>query len=152
MTTNCNPMKCSHADHAYYVDDDWRCHARTGPGHMTNHGIFAYKTLVFQRVWITVTRSITAQTLKILTDAYTSRIVRVHAKRCYWAVILERIESPTLESHESLECFVCLVCQVCQCLSWKTSLVVKSKIWNLKPNCIYSMLYAICWTTLLSWD
>ena len=46
MTTNCDPMKCSHADHACYLDDDWRCHARTGPGHMTNHGIFAYKTLL----------------------------------------------------------------------------------------------------------
>ena len=36
MTTNCDPMRCSHADHACYLDDDWRCHARTGPGHMTN--------------------------------------------------------------------------------------------------------------------
>ena len=43
MTTNCDPMRCSHADHACYLDDDWRCHARTGPGHMTNHDIFAYK-------------------------------------------------------------------------------------------------------------
>ena len=41
MTTNCDPMRCSHADHACYLDDDWRCHARTGPGHMTNHEIFA---------------------------------------------------------------------------------------------------------------
>ena len=63
----------------------------------------------------------------------------IHTKRCYWAVILERIASRTLESHESIECLVCLVCQVCQCLSWKRKLVVKSKIWNLKPNCIYSM-------------
>ena len=86
-------------------------------------------------------------TYRRIHKSYCSR--PIHAKRCYWAVILERIESPTLESYESLEC---LVCQVCQCLSWKTSLVVKSKIWNLKPNCIYSMLYAICWTTLLSWD
>ena len=36
MTTNCDSMRCSHADHACYLDDDWRCHARTGPGHMTN--------------------------------------------------------------------------------------------------------------------
>ena len=48
---------------------------------MTNHGIFTYKTLfvsrfVFQRVWITTTRCVMAQTIKILTDAYTSRIVR----------------------------------------------------------------------------
>ena len=46
MTTNCDPMRCSHADHACYVDDDWRCQARTGPDHMTNHEIFAYKTLL----------------------------------------------------------------------------------------------------------
>ena len=73
-------MRCSHADHACYLDDDWRCHARTGPGHMTNHEIFAYNSLVsrflFQCVWITITWSIMAQTLKILTDAYKSRIVR----------------------------------------------------------------------------
>ena len=47
---------------------------------MTNHEIFAYNSLVsrflFQCVWITITWSIMAQTLKILTDAYTSRIVR----------------------------------------------------------------------------
>ena len=66
----------------------------------------------------------------------------MHTKRCYWAVILERTESRTLESHECIECLVCLVCLVCQvrqCLSWKRTLVVKSKIWNLKPNFIYSM-------------
>ena len=38
--------------------------------------IFAISHFIFQRVWITITWSITAQTLKILTDAYTSRIVR----------------------------------------------------------------------------
>ena len=80
MTTNCDPMRCSHADHACYLDDDWRCHAQTGPGHMTNHEIFAYKTLVsrfvFQRIWIAISWSIMAETLKILTDAYTSRIIR----------------------------------------------------------------------------
>ena len=47
---------------------------------MTNHEIFAYNSLVsrflFQCVWITITWSIMAQTLKILTDAYKSRIVR----------------------------------------------------------------------------
>ena len=26
--------RCSHADHVSYLDDDWRCHAQTGPGHM----------------------------------------------------------------------------------------------------------------------
>ena len=42
---DCDLMRCSHADHACYLDDDWRYHARTGPGHMTNNEIFAYKTL-----------------------------------------------------------------------------------------------------------
>ena len=46
MTANCDPMRCSHADHACYLDDDWRCHARTGPGHTMNHEIFAHKTLL----------------------------------------------------------------------------------------------------------
>ena len=63
----------------------------------------------------------------------------IHTKRCYWAVILERMESRTLESHESLQCLVCLVCQVCQCLSRKTYTCCKNQIGNLKPNCIYSM-------------
>ena len=59
-----------------------KTHARTGPGHMTNHEIFFFlgnsfvSRFVFQRVWITITWSIMAQTLKILTDAYKSRIVR----------------------------------------------------------------------------
>ena len=47
---------------------------------MTNQEIFANKTLVsrfvFQRVWMTITWSIIAQMLKILTDVYTSRIAR----------------------------------------------------------------------------
>ena len=43
ITTNCDPMRCSHADHACYLDDDWRCHAQTGPGHMTNHEILLIK-------------------------------------------------------------------------------------------------------------
>ena len=45
MTTNCDPMRCSHADHACYLDDDWRCHARTGPGHMTNTRFLPIKLL-----------------------------------------------------------------------------------------------------------
>ena len=71
----------------------------------------------------------------------------IHAKRCYWALILERIESPTLES---LECLVCPVCQVCQCLSWKTYTCCKKQ--NLKSETKLQILYAICWTTLLPWD
>ena len=33
----------------------------------------------------------------------------IPTKRCYWAVFLERIESRTLESHESLVCLECLL-------------------------------------------
>ena len=54
MTTNRDPMRCSHADHACYLDDDWRCHARTGPGHMTSHEIFAYKTLLSVVLYLNV--------------------------------------------------------------------------------------------------
>ena len=76
----------------------------------------------------------------------------VHTKRCYLAVILERIESRTLESHESLECFVCLVCQVCQCLSWKMQTCCKNQNQNLKSDAKLHILYIIYWTTLLPWD
>ena len=80
MTTNCDPMRCSHTDHACYLDDDWRCHAQTGPGHMTNTRFCSWNSLVscfaFQRIWIAISWSIMAQTRKILTDAYTSRINR----------------------------------------------------------------------------
>ena len=69
-------------------------------------------------------------TYRRIHKSYCSR--PIHTKRCYWAVILERIESRTLESHESLECLVCLVCQVCQCLSWKT--YTRSKKQNLKSE------------------
>ena len=78
------------------------------------------------------------------TDAYTSRIVRGQSilKDVVERYFLERIESRTLESNESLVCLenheslVCLENHeslVCLCL------VEKSKILNLKPNCIYSM-------------
>ena len=84
-------------------------------------------------------------TYRRINKSYCSRPIQ--AKRCYWAVILERIESPTLESHESLEC---LVCQVCQYLSWKTYTCCKKQ--NLKSETKLQILYAICWTTLLPWD
>ena len=123
MTTNCDPIRCSQADHACYFDGDWRCHARTGPGHTTNHEIFAYKTILSVVLYFNVfgLRSPGAlwrkrsKYLQTHTQTYCSR--PIHTKICYWAVILERIESRTLESHESLVCLVCLVCQVWQCLS-----------------------------------
>ena len=55
MTTNCDPMRCSHADHACYLDDDWRCHARTGPGHMTSTRFLPIK-LFWRLSWCTGTR------------------------------------------------------------------------------------------------
>ena len=84
-------------------------------------------------------------TYRRIYKSYYSRLI--HTKRCYWAVILERIETRTLESHESLEC---LVCQVCQCLSWKTFTCCKKQ--NLKSETKLHILYVIHWTTLLPWD
>ena len=34
--------------------DHCRCHARTGPGHMTNHEIFTYKTLLSVVLYLNV--------------------------------------------------------------------------------------------------
>ena len=147
-------MRCSHADHVCYLDDDWRCHARTGPGHLTNHEIFAYKTLLSAILYLfwgccfgdggsmvlvydyLELYGVNAQNIyRPIQKSYCS--LPIHTKRCYWAVFFERIESRTLESHESFVCLVCLVCQVWQCLSWKTYTCWK-KNWNLKPNCKYS--------------
>ena len=142
-----------------YLDDDWRCHARTGPGHMTNTRFLLRK--LFCRSFCISTCSDydhlkhysanARNTYRRIHKSYCSR--PIHTKRCYWAVILERIESRTLESHESLECLVCLVClvcQVCQCLSWKTYTCCKKQ--NLKSETKLHILYAIYWTTLLPWD
>ena len=146
-------IQWAHADHACYLEDDWRCHARTGPAHMTNHEIFAYETLL-SVVFISTCLDYdhlehyganAQNTYRRIHKSYCSR--PIHTKRCYWAVILERIESRTLESHESLEC---LVCQVCQCLSWKTYTCCKKQ--SLKSETKLHTLYAIYWTTLLPWD
>ena len=66
------------------------------------------------------------QTLKILKDAYTSRIVRVLSR--------ER-----LKAMKALYALYALYAKYANVLVEKRTLVVKSKIWNLKPNCIYSM-------------
>ena len=89
MTTNCDPMKCSHADHTCCLDDELRCHARTGPGHMTNHGIFAYKTLSSVVLCSTCLdydhpehHGANAQnTYRRIHKSYCSR--PIHTKRCY---------------------------------------------------------------------
>ena len=81
MTTNCDPMRCSHADHACYLDDDWRCHARTGLGHMTNYEIFLRNifcqpfgicsgvvvlAMEVQRFWFTITEALWCKRSKYL--------------------------------------------------------------------------------------
>ena len=89
MTTNCDPMKCSHADHTCCLDDESRCHARTGPSHMTNHGIFAYKTLSSVVLCSTCLdydhpehHGANAQnTYRRIHKSYCSR--SIHTKRCY---------------------------------------------------------------------
>ena len=52
------------------------------------------------------------QTLEILTVTCTSRVVRGQSslKDVLSGIFLERIESRTLKSHESLVYLVCLVC------------------------------------------
>ena len=83
-------------------------------------------------------------TYRRIHKSYCSR--PIHTKSCYWAVFLERIESPTLECHESL---VCLAYQVCQGL-WKAyTCWIKQ---NLKSETKLHILYAIYSITLLPWD
>ena len=111
---------------------------------MTNHQIFASFCISTRLDYDHLEHyGANAQnTYRRIHKSYCSR--PIYTKRCYWAVSLERIESRTLESHESIECLVrlvclvflvCLVCQVCQCLSWKTYTCfkkqnLKSEIWN----------------------
>ena len=76
-------------------------------------------------------------TYRRIDKSYCSR--PIHTKRCYWAVILERIESRTLESQKALNALYVLYAKYANVLVEKRKLVVKSKIWNMKPNCIYSM-------------
>ena len=128
----------------------------------TNHKVFAYKTLLSTMLYLfqgccfgdgsstilvydylELYGTNAQNTYRRIHKSYCSR--PIHTKRCYWAVILERIESRTLESHESLVCLVCLVCQVCQCLSWKTYTCWKKQ--NLKSETKLHMLCAIFWTT-----
>ena len=145
--------RCSQADPVCYLDDDWRCHARTGPGHMTNHEIFVCKTFMSailyllrgccsaeggQRFWFTITWSFMVQTLKIFTETYTSRIVRGQStlkdviERYFWNGL-------SRERLKAMKALYALYAEYANVLVEKRTLVVKSKIWNLKPNCIYSM-------------
>ena len=130
MTTNCDPMRCSHADHACYPStlwqltviqwgvhmlitgvilmmiDDWRCHAQTGPGHMTNHSLVS--CFVFQRNWLRSPGALWRKRAKYL---QTHIQVVLTVANPHWKMLLSGnfrpVESRTLESHESLECLVC---------------------------------------------
>ena len=88
-----------------------------------------------QRFRVTITWSFMVQTLKIVTDAYTSRIVRGQStlkdiiERYFWNGL----------SRERLKAMKALYPKYANVLVEKRTLVEKSKILNLKPNCIYSM-------------
>ena len=78
------------------------------------------------------------QTLKILTDAYTSRIVRGQStlkdviERYFWNGL-------SRERLKAMKASYALYVKYVNVLVEKHTLVEKSKISNLKPNCIYSM-------------
>ena len=75
------------------------------------------------------------QTLKILTDAYTSSIVRGQSTL---KDVIERYFRNGL-SREHLKAMKALYAKYANVLVEKRTLVEKSKIVNLKPNCIHSM-------------
>ena len=90
------------------------------------------------------------QTLKILTDAYTSRIVRGQStlkdviERYFWnGLSRERLKavkaSYALKAMKALYVLYAKYVKYANVLVEKRTLVEKSKIWNLKPNCIYYM-------------
>ena len=132
MTTNCDPMKCSHIWSRvlswWWLTLSWRT---TGflriklfcqlfcistcldYDHPEHHGANAQNT--YRRIH----------------RSYCSR--PIHAKRCYWAVIWNGL------SRQRLKALNALYAKYANVLVEKRTLVVKSKIWNLKPNCIYSM-------------
>ena len=81
------------------------------------------------------------QTFKILTDAYTSRIVRGQStlkhiiERYFWnGLSRERLKA--MKALYALKAMKALYANV---LVEKRTLVEESKILNLKPNCIYFM-------------
>ena len=84
---------------------------------MTNHGIFAYKTLLSLISYFNVFGLRSPGTSRRKRSKYLQTYTQVvlfaanPRKKMLLSGNLERIESPTLESLE------CLVCQVYQCLS-----------------------------------
>ena len=87
------------------------------------------------------------QTLKILTAAYTSRIVRGQStlkdvtERYFWnGLSRERLKAmKALYALKAMKALYALYAEYANVLVEKRTLVEKSKILNLKPNCIYSM-------------
>ena len=103
-----------------------------------------------QRFSVTITWSFIVQTLKILTDAYISRIVRGQSRlkdvieRYFWnGLSRERLKavkaSYALKAMKALYALYAKYAKYANVLVEKRTLVEKSKIWNLKPNCIYYM-------------
>ena len=113
---------------------------------MTNHEIFACKTF-FQPfcicsgvVVLAITWSFMVQTLKILKDAYTSRIVCVLSRERLKAMKALYALKAWYVSYASYALYA-LYAKYANVLVEKCTLVGKSKILNLKPNCIYSMQF-----------
>ena len=165
----------SHADHVCYLDDDWRCHAWTGPGNMKNHESFGNKTLLSANLYLFWSCCFGYGGYTFLGYDYpelyganaqnTYRRIHksccslpIHTKRCCWAVFLERIESRALEALYALKAMKALCASYAMYAKYanvlveKRTLVEKSKIWNLKSETKLHILYAIYWTTLLPWD
>ena len=78
------------------------------------------------------------QTLKILKDAYTSRIVCVLSRKRLKAMKALYALKAWYASYASYALYA-LYAKYANVLVEKRTLVEKSKILNLKPNCIYSM-------------
>ena len=90
------------------------------------------------RFWFTIALSFMVQMLKILTDTYTSRIVCSQSslkdviEQYFWNG-LNRVRLKAMKALYALHA------KYTNVLVEKRTLVEKSKILNLKPNCIYSM-------------
>ena len=102
------------------------------------------------RFLITTTWSLMVQALKILTDAYISRIVRGQLtlkdviERHFWnGLSRERLKAIkalyALKAMKALYALYTLCTKYANVLVEKRTFVEKSKILNLKPNCICSM-------------
>ena len=139
MTTNCDPMRAkvftcwSRA----YIDDDWRCHARTGLAHMYLLWGCCFGdggSTILGYDYLELYGANAQNTCRRIHRSYCSQ--PIHTKRCYWAVFLKRIESRTLKTMKAL---YALYAKYANVLVVKRTLVEKIKFLNLKPNCIYSM-------------